>query len=354
MAKKRIISIIFLSVFLSLVLNIFAGRFLAAKISTWPLLNRWKILSPQAPIVITNRETVRISDGGDVLEAAALTKSRISTLVKVNGTGLATVGSAINLTSDGSFVTAAASFFDKNVGSYFVVLNDGRLAQVAQRVLDPATTLVFFKAALDNVATANLGSSKDLLPGDKVIFAQNSLQNFSNKIVVNYINFSQSDVEGRAFESDYPRRSFGAMANTALANGEALINTNGDVVGLWNGSEIISSDVLKQAVALYFNNPLGLKRPQFGFSYQIISPNNSKLTSLPEGALVREVAFPSPARVAGLLSGDILTAVEGQQIKENSSLEEILQKYKAGDKVLLTIVRRDQIVTLSLVAGELK
>ena len=196
MKKSQIGSIIAAAVLTGWLFNIFPGRFLAAKLSTWPLLNRWQILSPQAPIVINNRETVRVEGSGDVLQAAGSVKSKISTLVEISRmTGsLLAVHSAVNLTSDGSFVTAESSFHNNN--AFYVVLNDGRQTRVTRTSLDPATSLVFFKADLDNVPVANLAGSKDLSAGDKVIFVQNSLQNYYNRIFAEDVNFSESDTRG--------------------------------------------------------------------------------------------------------------------------------------------------------------
>ncbi len=354
MKKSQIGSIIAAAVLTGWLFNIFPGRFLAAKLSTWPLLNRWQILSPQAPIVINNRETVRVEGSGDVLQAAGSVKSKISTLVEISRmTGsLLAVHSAVNLTSDGSFVTAESSFHNNN--AFYVVLNDGRQTRVTRTSLDPATSLVFFKADLDNVPVANLAGSKDLSAGDKVIFVQNSLQNYYNRIFAEDVNFSESDVAGRTFKSDYPGRGFGAAAGQPLANGEAVVNTNGDIVGIWNGDEIVSSDVLKQAAGLYFNNQQKISRPSFGFNYSIITKNEASLTNSLQGAKVLQVAPGSPVQKAGLVAGDLISAVDSHPINENSTLEEILEKYKPGDKLTIIVTRKNQAVNLNLVAGELK
>ncbi len=351
--KKSQVNIIIIAVLASWLFNIFPGRFLAAKLSTWPVLNRWKILSPQAPIVITNRETVRVEGGGDAQYAANSVKSKMSVVVEVKPTGAAVLGSAVNLTSDGSFVTGAGTFNSKTA-AYFVVLSDGRQAPITQKSADEATSLVFFKADLDGVPAASLGNSKDLAVGDKIIFAHNSLQNFSNQIQAESVSFSQAQIQGRELESDYPRRGFGVFTSAPLLPGEAVANASGEIMGLWNGSEIISSDVLKHAMALYFQNPADIIRPGFGFFYQMVTPTESKLSGLSEGAEIKDVTAGSPARQAGLLSGDIIMEVDGQAVLQNSPLEEILQKYKPGDELKLNVGRGGEGVALILKAGELK
>src|SRR5580704_17610360 len=109
MSKKQAFGIIIIAVLASWLFNVSLGRSLTAKLSTWPLLNQWKILSLQSPIVINKRQTVRVSDSGDIAAAASDMKSKISSIALVNASSTSFLGTAVNLTSDGSFVTAAAS-----------------------------------------------------------------------------------------------------------------------------------------------------------------------------------------------------------------------------------------------------
>jgi putative serine protease PepD len=354
MSKKQAIGIIITAVLVGWLFNVFAGRILMAKVSTWPLLNKWKILSPQAPIVINNRETVRVSDSGDIAAAVSDIKSKISSVALVSGSSVTFSGSAVNLTSDGSFVTAAGSFKPKQIGIYYVMLNDGTFSKITQQTSDPATTLVFFKASLSGVPVANLAASADVKVGDKVLFAQDSLENFNIRALASSVSQTQSDTEQQVFQTDFPSRSFAAPADAVLAPGEAVVNTNGDIVGIWNGSVIISADVLKPALALYFNNAQNIIRPSFGFSYSIVTQSDSKLMSLPEGALVKEVDAVSPAHTAGLETGDIITAVDGQSINQDVLLEQILEQSKPQSQMALTVMRKNQTVNLNLIVGELK
>lgn len=352
MSKKQAVLIIVVSVFFAEVLNIFFGPLLSAKISTWPILNRLHILSPQAPIVITNRQTVRVDNSGDIIASLAQIKSEISTIVLVSGGSENVTGSSLNLTTDGDFVTASQSFNQTN-GNYFVVLNDGRTAKITSRIPDPATSLTFFKASLGSVPVVNFASSKTANAGDQLIFISNSLQNFIDRAILANVSFPQNDIQGQIFSSDYPRRGFGFAPNLSLINGQALINTGAGILGIWNGTSLISSDVLTQAVNLYLANNQKISRPSFGFTYETITENESALDGNPQGALVKTVLNNSPAHQSGLLAGDIVTSFGGNQINENSSLEEVLQNYKPNDKVALTIQRKSQILNLNLVVGEL-
>lgn len=353
MNKKKVTSLIIVCVLVGWVFNLLMGRFLTAKVSTWPVLNRMQFLSPQAPIVINNKETIRVSDSGDVALAVAGVKSKTSSVVLVAQGQAQVLGSAINLTSNGDFVTGSATF-PKAVGDFYVVLNDGRSAIIISQKKDPATSLVYFKAQLDNVPTANFGNSGNLAPGEKLVLVQKSLQNFYNKAYLTAVISAQKDLAGMVFDSDFLKRGFQADLGAARMTGEVAVNANGEVVGIFNGLWLVSSDVLKQSLSLYLSNQNKIIRPAFGFSYIIVSPVENKLTGIVQGMKVLEVANLSAAHNAGLLSGDVIVQLDAHQTTGDVLPEEILQQYKPGDKIVLKVSRKSQIINLTIIPSELK
>jgi serine protease Do len=73
-----------------------------------------------------------------------------------------------------------------------------------------------------------------------------------------------------------------------------------------------------------------------------------------EGATPRiaEVLPDSPAFKAGLLKDDILSAIEGTQVKTFEELSDFLRKKKPGDKVVVDIVRGEKKQKIELVLGK--
>jgi len=358
MNKKQSLYIVLFCVVLVFALNLFFGRFFAARISTIPLLNRFNILSPQAPIVINTREEIRVNDGKDILEAISGIKSRLSQVVNVQGGQLTVSGYAVNVASEGLFV-APAGVFSGKTGDYYVVLSDGRRAPIGARISDPATSVVFFSAALNSVPVPAWGDSKQLKPGEKIIAIKNSLQTSLPEVQVLFLSRSQADVYGQNFDADQPSRSFALQGAEALALGTALVNTQGEVVGVaGDKGAVISSDVLRKAQALFFGNQQKISRPRFGFTYTQLAKAVSQIRAVPEGAQVLAVdragKTKSPALEAGLLEKDIIVSVDGQTLGEDSQLEELLQKYKAGDAVKMQIVRGKETKDLTLQVKELE
>ena len=58
------------------------------------------------------------------------------------------------------------------------------------------------------------------------------------------------------------------------------------------------------------------------------------------GAVVRQVMPDTPARAAGLLPGDVITAVDGIPVNSAADLSTIMDQRRPGDTVTLTWVDR--------------
>lgn len=62
----------------------------------------------------------------------------------------------------------------------------------------------------------------------------------------------------------------------------------------------------------------------------------------------------SPAEIAGLKEGDVITWVNNQEISRTNGLAEIISSYLPGDKITLTFLRDAKEQEVNIVLGELK
>lgn len=67
-----------------------------------------------------------------------------------------------------------------------------------------------------------------------------------------------------------------------------------------------------------------------------------------EGVLVLEVNEDSPAEKAGLKSGDVITKIDEEKIRDAEDLIETLAEYEDGDKVALAYVRQGKSASLEI------
>ncbi len=63
----------------------------------------------------------------------------------------------------------------------------------------------------------------------------------------------------------------------------------------------------------------------------------SKQLNMPEGVYVSEIKKAGGAEAAGMTKGSVITAIDGTTVSSMDDLQEQLQYYAKGDKVLLTI-----------------
>jgi serine protease Do len=89
-----------------------------------------------------------------------------------------------------------------------------------------------------------------------------------------------------------------------------------------------------------------------GISVQTVSSEVARYYNMVEGAYVYTVDSMSCAAKAGLQMGDIITAIDGKEIKTSSDLVSAKKKYKAGDTAKLTVYRGGKSLELSITFDE--
>lgn len=353
MTKKQSSLIILAAVVLSLLVNVFFGRWLSAKLSTWPLLNRLKLVSPESPIVINTREEVRVSDSGEIDQAVSKARSKVSLVVSNLGNQVNVLGGAINLTSDGYFVTVKSVVDGQKQQNLFIKLDDGTISQVTEVTRDPATGLEILKTNLNSVPVADLADSKNLISGQRIIFLGSTAFNFYPAFAASFVSQSEQ-AGGEIKDADIPSRAFKVQAAADAAPGQAIVDASGQIDGLWDGAAIVSSDVIKNIFSLFLSGQGAITRPAYGFRYRSVTPAEQAILALPPGIKVVSVAAVGAAQKAGLAENDIIQLWNGADLSGDVSLEELLQRSKPGDELTIKVMRGKNSVNLKLTVGEQK
>ena len=87
---------------------------------------------------------------------------------------------------------------------------------------------------------------------------------------------------------------------------------------------------------------------------QDVDSQVTEMYGIPEGVYVAEVTKGSAAEKAGIKQGYIITKFDGESVKSASDLKNMLQYYKAGEKVEMKVQVSDgggyeeQTVTVTL------
>jgi len=150
-------------------------------------------------------------------------------------------------------------------------------------------------------------------------------------------------------------------------SGGPLINGKGQVIGI-NSSKMSSSysgsasiEGLGFAIPIntaseiaddLINNGYVTGKPKLGITCRNIDESVSNAYNLPIGVYVVSVTQGSGAEKGGLQQGDVITAVDGTEIKTVDELNKLKNKHKAGEKVKLTISRGGQTSDIEVVLDE--
>ncbi|MDD1751218.1 MAG: DegQ family serine endoprotease [Methanothrix sp.] len=227
---------------------------------------------------------------------------------------------------------------------------------------DPKTDLAVVKIDAKDLPTVTMGSSAALKTGDVVLAIGNpfglnqtitmgivSAVGRSNLGLADFVDFIQTDA------AINPGNSGGALVNT---NGEligintAIFSTSGGYMGI---GFAIPSDMATSIMDSIIKTGKVI-RGWLGVSIQDLSPDLAKSFNTKDqaGALVSGVMEGSPADKAGLKRGDLIIELDGKAIADSISIRNRVSALAPGTKIEIKIVRNGNQQSLTATLGELK
>ena len=163
-------------------------------------------------------------------------------------------------------------------------------------------------------------------------------------------------------------------------SGGPLLNSRGEVIGI---NTMIASNGANQSSGIGFAIPINtakavladltrygrVKRPSLGISSYAIGPDLASQMGLAvdSGILIQRVIPGGAAERAGLrggneqayvgntpilLGGDLIVAIDGQQVNDPQDISAIMSKHQASDTISVTFYRGRRQITLKLILGE--
>jgi S1-C subfamily serine protease len=128
------------------------------------------------------------------------------------------------------------------------------------------------------------------------------------------------------------------------------MNTSGFGGGL---SAAVPVDLLRKSVAALLSDGV-IKTGYLGIGVQTaqLPPGVAEALGQDAGLLVVSIEADSPAAAAGMLVGDILTALDGETVEHIHELQVTLSRLQMGGEVGTRFVRGGEIQAGSIVVGE--
>ncbi|HEY8391482.1 MAG TPA: trypsin-like peptidase domain-containing protein [Capillibacterium sp.] len=366
-----------LSLFTLLVLAAFLGGLLMLLAVRFTGLGQALVVPPMTPQSETQQETGPVQIITDYEKATIEVVNKVgpsvvmittTTLVEVKDFFFGLVGyqpvqglgSGVIFREDGHILTNYHVI--EKAEEIIVVLNDGREFPAKLVGADPDNDLAVLKIEGNNYPAAKLGSSADLRVGQLAIAIGNpigeGLKNTVTAGVISAVNRSIATGEKTALR-DLIQTD--ASINPGNSGGP-LLNSKGEVIG-------INTAIIENAQGIGFAIPIDkareiadliikgeFRRPgAIGISYVPFDESNKKQLEqryrigLPveQGFLITRV-FSGPAAKAGLKAGDVIVAINGQEIKEGANFTGL--DLKAGDRVTLVLYRGKRRFKVELTA----
>ena len=260
-----------------------------------------------------------------------------------------------------------------------VILSDGTNVNAEVVGTDVWTDLAVLKISGDNVTTTMDFADSDKIAVGETAFAIGSpldvnLSNTVTKGIVSAVNRQiPMDVDGDG-KNDWNQTVIQTDAAINPGNsGGALINNEGKLIGI-NESKIAKATANVSAEGIGFGIPSNevkliteqleqsgkVIRPALGV--QLVSVNTVDSDTLKsqlnfegkQGVVVRYVENGTPAAQAGIEKYDIITKLNGEDVKDVAAVRKYLfEKTKIGDTVTVTYYRNGKENTTSVVVQAL-
>lgn len=246
-----------------------------------------------------------------------------------------------------------------------VILDDNRKFTAKVIGKDPNTDIALVKIDADDLPYLTWGDSDALKLGQWVLAVGNPF-NLTSTVTAGIVSAKSRSIG--IMSGPMPLESFiqtDAAVNPGNSGG-ALVNTNGDLVGInsaiasQTGSYSGYSFAVPASIASKVVEDLKkygeVQRAVLGVIMQTVNDSIGKANHLDkmEGAYVVSTTDDGAAREAGIKKGDIIVAIDGSPVNTSAQLQEQIGKYSPGDKITVGLIRDGKAKEIAVVLRNMK
>jgi len=281
---------------------------------------------------------------------------------------ISSLGSGVIVDGSGYIITNEHVILDAE--EIEVTLSTGEV--IPAEIVDTAHDydLAVIKVARDGLPVARLGNSDELVVGEWAIaigqpFGQ-LLYDTQPTVTVGVISALHREVREGQGSDQY----FKDMIQTDAAinpgnSGGPLVNAQGQVIGI---NSFIFSARGGGNLGMGFAVPINrgkwvlseirehgrIRDTWLGIRVSTITPELAAGLNLKNnrGLLIREIDHDSPADKAGLKAGDLIVAVNGQEITTSREANRIIYGSRIGDRLTFEVLRRGKAKEIPVVLAE--
>ncbi len=266
-------------------------------------------------------------------------------------------GSGVIASADGYIITNTHVIDGGD--SARVVLYDGSEHEAKLIGFDAASDIAVIKIDASGLTAAEFASSSTLSVGDSVAAIGNPLSPDLR------LTMTRGIVSALNREMSYNGTTMSLIQTDASINegnsGGPLFNSRGQVIGITNmkmissfGSGVeglgfaIPSDTVESIVQALIKDGAVYGRVSIGITIGPVSADAAEYYGIPQGLYVCAVTKGSDAEAEGIVHGDIITAVNGEDVFSTSDLAEAKEGLEAGDTIAFTVWRDGKTLDLTV------
>lgn len=324
----------------------------------WSMTGGGALVIPQGAVVTP--VVLNTAASGTAISDAAIYAAAVNSVVSINTTSQAGVnifdqpvqaassGSGFILSSDGYILTNYHVVQDAS--SVHVTTYGGDTFQAQVIGGDADYDIAVLKVSASGLQRAVLGNSDTLNVGDRMLAIGNPL----GELTFSLSGGMLSSVNRAINVSGTPFHMIQTDTSINLGNsGGPLLNTSGEVVGIVSAKYSSSNGKIVEGIgfAIPINDALPIVeqlitngkvtgRPMLGITGEPIDSVLSRMYSVPTGVHILSVDPNADIASKNVVPGDIITQVNGTAVASADDISQVLDGFKPGDKVKLTIYRR--------------
>lgn len=259
------------------------------------------------------------------------------------------LGSGVIVDADKGYILTNNHVID-DADDIQVSLRDGRSFTAKLIGTDEGTDVAVIQIKADNLSELHMAQSKSMRVGDFVVAVGNPFglgQTVTSGIVS---ALGRTNIQGMGYQNFIQTD---ASINPGNSGG-ALINLRGDLVGINtaiyspSGGNVGIGFAIPVTLAKRIMNQLitygQVRRGSLGIEVQDITANLARAFNLEKnsGVIITDVEIDSPAQVAGLQAGDIITKLNTNSIRNQHDFENQEGLFELNTSITIDYLRNDK------------
>ncbi len=267
-------------------------------------------------------------------------------------------GSGVMISPDGYIVTN--NHVIEEGTTLEVTLNDKRKYEARLVGSDPMTDIALLKIEAQKLPYLVFGNSDSIRVGEWVLAVGNPF-NLESTVTAGIVSAKGRSID--ILEGEYKIESFiqtDAAVNPGNSGG-ALVNTNGELVGIntaiitrsgrYEGySFAIPANLVRKII--YDIKEFGtVQRGMLGIGIDEVDDKLAKDLGLEsvEGIYISRITPKSGAHDAGLMRGDVIISINGSKTRTIPELQEKVARFRPGNSVSVEYIRKGKIYKTNVI-----